>query len=434
MAGIPDELQHLLTWLQRHGARFDACEARPVPGRGIGLVATRVLEQGEEILFVPRQLWLTRKTRHASCGPLIELAHERGLFAHTMGRLAFLLALESLDPNAFFRPYFDALREPTLPFALADDERAALQGLRFAAWVDTQGRELEEEWSKLSALLHEAAPGSPLAAGFTRDVYAWAYGHVIERSFTVDHEGDEVWVMVPGMDLCNHVSGAPKSYYTQPEGWILESGRHLADGEPICISYGDDKTSRHFLLYYGFIFEGNPNDTLTMRVDVPTDTELDAARSALIEGLGLVTRCRVDPQTEVPRVFLNALLIASMDDASFADAASPDGSPPDWSDPVHTRRALELIEATLQARLDALPTTLDDDRELLASGSLPEGLDRYVRYRVVCKTLLAGVRDRVRAQATSAHAPALGAVPDADPPTAPRETSYISLEEVAIRW
>ena len=88
----------------------------------------------------------------------------------------------------------------------------SLMAFNFEAWIDEQTAESSTESTGLRAWLAERQPDAPRPSNAA---WAWALGHVMQRTFSVDHEGDEVWVLVPGMDLCNHADDPNAQYYAE---------------------------------------------------------------------------------------------------------------------------------------------------------------------------------------------------------------------------
>lgn len=75
-------------------------------------------------------------------------------------------------------------------------------------------------------------------------------------------------LMVPKADLANH-SFQHNSVYTlraSQGSFELESCRAMKQGEPICISYGQNKPNAELMRDYGFFVPGNPYDRLDFTV------------------------------------------------------------------------------------------------------------------------------------------------------------------------
>lgn len=74
----------------------------------------------------------------------------------------------------------------------------------------------------------------------------------------------ELSLMVPQADLANHAFQPNAVYALKASQGIFElrSCSPIAAGQPICITYGTEKTNFELMRDYGFIVPGNPNDRL----------------------------------------------------------------------------------------------------------------------------------------------------------------------------
>ncbi len=382
-----------MQWLGEHGGRLDGCRAVAVPGMGTGLVASRDLREDETILFVPRACWLTRKTKQTRFEPLLTWAQDEGLFSHSMSRLALLVLLERYNPSSFFAPYLSALSPPTLPVSLSESEEAELQDPLLGTWIREQGKTVDEEWRRLSSALPHRFPDIVTPGVIDASSWHWAYGHVVQRTFTVDVDDEEVWVLVPGMDLCNHDSTSRNAYFAEEDGWHLETTRALGAGEPITIHYGKEKNSADFFLYYGFVPPDNVNDRVSLRLELDaTDPNRDEKRDAL-ELLGLTDKCRVGADGVLPTAFLNAALLWGLAGDEFRAEET------DWRQPGFESRTLDRLAAVLEERLARFPTTLDEDGALSSSAPAEEWSRALVSYRIAYKRVLHGAADAIRTRA-----------------------------------
>jgi hypothetical protein len=389
---IPREarIRALLDWLDGHGTRLARCRVVAVPGQGAGMVATEDMQEDDEILFVPRELWLTVKTRHTPYGRVLRHVEKSASFLPGgMSRLALLLALERERPDSYFAPYLAELPSPSIPDGLPEEDLAELQSAEAAAWVVEQRDEAAREHALLAETLPARFPDLFPEGLFGLDTWRWAYGHSLQRSFSVDIDGEEVWVQVPGMGFCNHDAQAHNTYYAEEDGWLFEAGRPWRAGEAITIDYGSDKSSLDFFLYYGFVPPANPNDRVRIRLALdPADPDHGAKRAALDES-GLRDECLLGADGEVPTSFLDAATLCGLDSAAFHDDDW------DWEDPRHERRTLDALAAALRDRLAALPTSVAEDLALLDDPAR-QGFDRaMVAYRLAFKEVLVSAAESI---------------------------------------
>ncbi|MHC5010501.1 MAG: SET domain-containing histone-lysine N-methyltransferase [Planctomycetota bacterium] len=362
---------------------------------GVGLVAPRPLEVEDEILFVPRAAWLTRKTAHTDHRPILDDPQVRSVFSHGMSRLALLVALERETPGSFFGPYLEELAEPTVPYVLTDEERAAIQGLPLGRWIDEQFALTEKECAALRRRLEEGYPDLAPIRRLTPGRWRWAYGHVMQRTFTVDVEDEEVWVLVPGMDLCNHADEPNAQFFAEEDGWYLEASRPIREGEQITIRYGRAKTSSDLLLYYGFVTPHNPNDRLHLQLELSADDPDRTAKREAVEVLGLATDALIGADAAVPSSFLHAVILWGLESRVFRE------DQPEVATPERAIQALERVAAAIEISLAGFPTTLEEDLGTLEDAR-PEGwLPALITYRANVKRLhrdvLTSIRKRIDA-------------------------------------
>ncbi len=352
----------------------------------MGLVATRPIEPDASVVIIPSSIWFTRKTPHTRHRPIVDAAQVLPLFSHSMSRLALLLALEHRDPDSFYRPYLDALGAPTVPYELTASERDALQGLPPADWIDEQRALADTECAALSRYLQESADSAALEPALWR----WAYGHVMQRTFSVDIDEEEVWVMIPGVDLCNHADEPNTEFFAEEEGWTLASTRAIEAGEQISIRYGRVKTSADLLLEYGFVTPDNPHDRFRLELQLADDDPDHAEKLAAIGLLGLRTDALVGPDGSVPSAFLHAAILWSLDSETFRSPA------PDVTAAARAIAALERVADAISNALACSPTTIEQDDESLRVASLSGWHGAFTLYRLNAKRLMSASASAIR--------------------------------------
>ena len=368
-------------------ARMAGADIAQFDGMGSGLVASRTLDTEDEVLLVPRPLWFTRKTAHTRYTPLVDQVNDTGVFSHSMSRLALLLALERADPGSFFRAYLDALGPPTVPYTLTPEERAACQGLPLVEWIDEQHATTRKEVGRIVDALRSLGHESALDT----DTWRWAYGHVMQRTFSVDLDDEEVWVLVPGMDLCNHSTAPNTRYFAEDEGWLLEAAHPIPEGEQLTIHYGTKKTSCDLLLYYGFVPLDNPNDLVHLHLRLPDADPDRAEKEAAIEVLGLQTDALVGADGVIPSAFLHAAILWGLDTRAFH------APQPDVHRPEHAVAALDRIADALEKALAAHATSIEEDDALRTDG-LAGWQPSIVAYRRNVKSVLRHAAHAVRSR------------------------------------
>jgi hypothetical protein len=348
---------------------------------GLGLAARTPLTPDDEILFVPREVWLSRKAARTAHGPVLADLDGRSVFSHGMSRLALLVALERETPDSFFRDYLGRLPEPTVPYALTPAERASIQGLSIGKWIDEQLATAEDECARLREELSARWPDLAPAHRLTPERWRWACGHVMLRTFTVDIEDEEVWVLVPGMDLCNHADEPNAAFYAEEDGWLLEASRPIAAGEQITIRYGRAKTSADLLLYYGFVTPDNANDRLHLKLELPEDDPDRTDKRKAAEVLGLKSDALIGSDAAVPSAFLHTAILWGLDRGAFG------AERPDVTSPTLAIAALDRVASAIEDALAAFPTSLESDLDELGRATGEGWVPALTRYRANVKRL-----------------------------------------------
>jgi hypothetical protein len=274
-------------------------------------------------------------------------------------------------------------------------------------WTPEELAELQDAATLREAALMRGALAAARAAappGAAASRVAWALSLVHSRSFLDGRQ--HLWV--PGIDLCNHArapSAAVRAVHSPdacqgaaaaeevappapraPSRLELVAGENgLAAGEEATISYGAWPNDV-LLLFFGFVEEGNPYDSVELFADLE---ELAAFCGAL------AAECRGGESCPEPAALLAALrgelgggdwarlaVAAGGLDARLATAVGAAARLAGGLDPA------EALRRRCAAALAAAPTSLSQDEALLERGSLGEALETAVRYRLGKKWIL----------------------------------------------
>jgi histone-lysine N-methyltransferase SETD3 len=337
---VRETLRRLSSWLVEGGGQRLGVEVREL-GDMRGLVATRAISSGSDVVRVPSSLLVTLETARA------QLAHRRALPADlALSSKHFLLALwllvERRDPASAFRPYLDALPErfPACPLDAPPDERALLDGSLTGAMLDRLRAHLEAD----RAILAAAAPHLATA----RDDLIWAATCVLSRSFGVTIDGTYTTVLAPFLDMVNHARGANTrlDYDADAHAFRLIAERAYPPGEEVCVDYGR-RSNMYLLLHYGFVIDDNDDDEAI---------------------LGLVDQARVTRNPDEPLAqMLLFRLRAHHDTEASARAALADAA---------------------RASLARFSTTLAEDEALLAGRDLSPNARNFIVTRLGEKRVL----------------------------------------------
>ena len=264
--------------------------------------------------------------------------------------------------------------------------------------------------------------------GCDADDLRWAAGALHSRCFTHGPRGTHL--AVPGVDMCNHCFENPTAQVrvvTSPETcqgaaatFEIADAEHLEnieksesffqlracedgveEGAEITISYGPWPNDP-FFLYFGFVPNRNPNDTVALFADA-TEIEACASRLGLIDtkapeevsiSSGEQTETDIGRSTSSTAARRRMMLTREGIDPEILEVARLLGVP-DWR-PLVEGRCLELLRA--------FPTTLKEDRALLDGGGLTDDEAVAVRYRMSKKEVLLGPIAQARAREAAREA------------------------------
>ncbi|GIL48199.1 hypothetical protein Vafri_4886 [Volvox africanus] len=259
----------------------------------------------------------------------------------------------------------------------------------------------------------------------------WAMSMVRTRTFSEDVNGEGLTLMVPYADMANHSFQHNATFCMARDNKRFELRLlfPLVKGEEATICYGEGKPNFEVMRDYGFITPGNPNDRITL----PNQDTLPALNGAsLLEALGLKgdwrnggKLTRVLPEASSGGESANLLALARQTNAvlsmnlndgfpspkagglfggwpgatSWTDAGRPPPQRLNCSTATITteRAAISILRQSYQAALDELPTSIAEDKSLLAhdqaSGGaavpLPSRMAAAVCCRLEHKLLLA---------------------------------------------
>jgi len=253
---------------------------------GRGLLARRSINQEEELLKIPIDLCITKKSARKTLGTDIlppsineylamacQLIHEK----YVMGS------------KSYFKAYVDVLPEvdevnPT--FTWSDDDLGFLDGSPVIAATKSMQMKLKSEFDALlgdEGQLCDQYPDVFPREHFTHENWLWAFTNLFSRAIRLRNmKRGETLAMVPYADLINHspYSGAYLDaretgdwlFKTGEEEVILYADRGYRKMEQIYISYGP-KSNADLLLLYGFALERNPFNSVDVTVSIAPRTE-----------------------------------------------------------------------------------------------------------------------------------------------------------------
>jgi len=283
-------------------------------------------------------------------------------------------------------------------------EREYLKGSPFLEYIDTEIEDIRYDYSLISREIPE------IAEKYTLDDFKRAKMLVISRNFGVTMNGKETNIQVPLADMFN--TETPKNalwYYDDSRhGFIVEAYADVPKGGQLFDSYGK-KCNYRFFLNYAFINlqkDGeNPENEFPLYVGLDEeDPHHDVKKEVFLDGMeSTVTEFRVNGhmKEKVMDNFLSWIRFVvydgDLDDlyvrvtdafeeakkAAEAEGKKKWGSIGDYIKPIdlHTEiRAWRKIHQIATESLAKYPTTLEEDKALLAKESAATPADRTLTY------------------------------------------------------
>ncbi len=253
---------------------------------GRGLLARRSINQEEELLKIPLDLCITKKSARKTLGTDILPPNINEYLA-----MACQLIHEKyvMGSKSYYKAYMDVLPEieevnPT--FTWSDDDLNFLDGSPVVAATKSMQMKLMNEYNALlgdEGKLCDQYPDVFPREYFTYKNWVWAFTNLFSRAIRLRNmKQGETLAMVPYADLINHspYSGAYLDaretgdwlFKTGEEEVILYADRGYRKMEQIYISYGP-KSNADLLLLYGFALERNPFNSVDVTVSIAPRTE-----------------------------------------------------------------------------------------------------------------------------------------------------------------
>ncbi|KAK8204772.1 hypothetical protein IWZ00DRAFT_85305 [Phyllosticta capitalensis] len=279
-----------IAWAQDRGVRINGVAPARLPGRGLGVVATREVKEGDVLVSVPAKALLTIESK-----PVQDAGLPTGEDATVHGRLAAYLAMmhadEQVDWDVWRRvwPTQESFEE-SMPLCWDEREKECLSAPG-RDHLAKQEAKLEADWK----LLRDHLPHPK-----DRRLYAYYWMIVNTRTFywdypTNNHSSkprakkrklavDDCMALCPFMEYFNHADEGCTVVHTKA-GFTITSHRSYSPGEEIHVSYGAH-TNEFLLVEYGFVLDSNQWDDV--RLDPVILPRLNAAQTTLLRDNGFL--------------------------------------------------------------------------------------------------------------------------------------------------
>lgn len=369
---------------------------------GVGLWAQRTISQGEEVLSVPQDIWISLSAAKTS---------EIGKFCDGLRpwvAVALFLLFEKAKLNSRWRPYIEILPENLdSPLFWSDEELTELEGTQLLGSILGYKEYVDSEYGKLVAEVINANPGLFDESAFTPDAFLWAFG--ILRSRTFPPLTGEDLALVPLADLVNHGSALNSEkpswekknsgFFSRQEFLSMRAPVTVKAGEQVLMQYGKKKSNGQLALDYGIV-ECNQNnnasrDCFMLTLEIPESDRFFADKLDIVELNGLsttvyfeVVRGQGPPDNMLPFLRLVAL---TGPDAFLLEALFRDAVWEHLLSPVSRENEEQVCKSILDGCRSALAgysTTIDEDLNLLNSGQLKSRFEMAVVVRLGEKRVL----------------------------------------------
>ncbi|KAL2261606.1 hypothetical protein VTK26DRAFT_3815 [Humicola hyalothermophila] len=317
--------EKLLSWARDRGIEVHGIEFRPIPGAGMGMIATKPLKRDERILYVPTSALRTIDTVRSR----LKKSLPAGTKVHAM--LAADLALDG--PRSKYAPWNAVLpsREDLLtsmPLAWQDTRLHALLPQPAQRLLRAQQSKFARDWAAVQhALASSSSSSLPRLNAKARTVaradylYAWllantrTFYHTTPRTARLPR--DDRMVLQPVADLFNHTGSAASDgdgggceVSFTPGGFSVRAVRAYAPGEEVRICYG--RHGNDFLLVeYGFVLPGAENEWDEAGLDEAVVPELTDAQRAVLEEKGFLGGYVLDGRTVCYRTLVAVRLMCA---------------------------------------------------------------------------------------------------------------------------
>ncbi|KAI1478281.1 SET domain-containing protein [Daldinia eschscholtzii] len=292
-----ESYEELLSWAIERGVKLNAIEPKRMPGRGIGLVATRAIKPDEIILDVPTSCIRSIDTVHK---PIIRHL-PKTISIH--GLLAADLALDGSSKYAIWNAVCPTPEDFSgMPLVWPQELRTLLPPAA-RDLLSKQEAKFKRDWATVLAAYPEQLDEK-------RYRYAWML--VNTRTFYYvnpklkKRSKDDHMCLQPVADLFNHTDEGGCNVAFDHEGFSIKATRGYAHGEEVKICYG--RHSGDFLLVeYGFVMDENRWDEILLDdVLVP---KLSDRQKERLEEVGFLGKYILDRETVCHRTQVAARLL-----------------------------------------------------------------------------------------------------------------------------
>ncbi|KAI0105557.1 hypothetical protein GGR51DRAFT_549074 [Nemania sp. FL0031] len=245
-----DGMQDLMLWAAGKGVQMHGIKPTRIPTRGVGIIATRELEIGQQIMRIPAPAIHSLHSIPASISA--KLPSDIPLHGLLAADLALKTSPTDLPWARLLPTQADFASSVPLMWPKELHEHLPIAARRI---LERQQDKFQREWNSVAQAFPEL------------DRSEYMYHWLIINTRTFFHETPEMeqyqWedklCLLPAADSFNHATDGCKVTWWDDEGYVITTNRAYHVGEELYISYGEH--SNDFLLVeYGFTVPQNPHD------------------------------------------------------------------------------------------------------------------------------------------------------------------------------
>jgi len=370
-------------WLLENGAKYPDLEMRKYDTEVRGVHAKTDVPPDVDIVIMPLPLLITVEMgKQTDVGQAV-LAANLDLDAPKHVYLMLYMLIDRKNPDSFFKPYYDILPKTlsNMPIFWSEEELRWLDGSYLQTQIEDRKFAIESDYNAIC----ELAPSFRNVS--TLEEFKWARMCVCSRNFGLVVNGTRTSAMVPLADMLNHYRPRETkwTFDNTLQAFTITTLQNITAGAQVYDSYGQ-KCNHRFLLNYGFSIENNVEADGFCPNEVPLEFKLLESDLAIekkttfwqADGGTLAKRIRVcatdNENTRVAFSYLR-VMVATPEEFEIMEGNSRFvyRTAKDIRFPFglqNERAALAQLEKICLELLSKYPTSYDDDKKLLESGTL----------------------------------------------------------------
>lgn len=388
-ASVSTSLDGLKTWLAKRGTASDsvAITSSFVDNSSL-LVAAKDLNQGETVLAVPDNNWLSPQYAAKIVPQLSTL--EPWL------QIAVLLMIERSNSNSELRPYLDQIEsENHNPLLWPQEDLRLLEGSQVLQDLASYREFFKTKYAELQDGLFKSAIRMPAEAQSWSN-FCWAVATVRSRSHAPLENADVA--LVPLADSVRHSRKANVVWKTKASGLFgrgrqlcVETTRNIRKGEELTMDYAPGAPDSQVVRDYGVLDRDNLQPGYNLHLALPAsdrylDDKLDILENSakLPVELDVVMRAGQPPSSDM-MAYLRLKQLSGAD-SFLLESIFRNEIWDHVSNPVSADNEAAVCAAMAKGAAQALsayPTTLEQDFARLRDGSLVPGTNQEVAVQVV---------------------------------------------------